>query len=290
MPLSTDKIQNSPITGPELARYASALLVEELEVRSVPDWVREKMKAAMEAGMRNDFTFNGGTAYPGISIEIKARVHWSERIEACAFSISPVFTHLNPLPKAEVMVRSIFPPLAQRDEDERCEAFTLNVKVENPNLIRIHYDIPIIVTSKLEPRPGQMFPEFSNERQIFDPDDYPEPTRPTVIDETDEYAAKWGVKRPLSEMSDQAIASLSPEAMQEKIETAVVRGTGFMKEVMSSAARNISEERATGPTVTEAKKEVMPNPETPETGAGDIRGDRNDTPAPAKRHKKGGQK
>lgn len=213
MPLTKDRLPNTPLTGYELRLWALALLTEELAVRSVPDAIVREMVDAFNLAMANDFLFAHNAAYPGIMLEIVVRMHRCG--ERAAFSIVPTFTHRNDLPVHTVLVRGPEPPLAERDGEEQVEAFTLKATAENPNLIRIHYGIPIVVMRKIEPKPGDLFPKFEPETIEYDPAEFESPAAPEVIDATDIHVALWGVKEVMPTERDAHIPATVDEAGAE---------------------------------------------------------------------------
>jgi hypothetical protein len=195
MPLSTDKLPNSPLTGPELKSYTASLLRDELEIRSVPPAVSDAVVGAMSSGMDRDYLFAEATAYPLVQITIEVRLHYANGL--AAFTVKPSYVIQNPMaPTHEVFVRSSAPPLTVRSEDEGIEAFTLTTTVENPNLVRIHYGLPIEITRRAHPKPNEMFPRFETETLEYVPADFPEPTGPVVKDETEHFATIWRVDKP----------------------------------------------------------------------------------------------
>jgi hypothetical protein len=192
MPISTNRIANLPLTGPEVKTYALALLRAELDCRGVNETVIDAMVASLATACDNDFMFRSGTAYPGITITLQVRLHYCG--ERAAYSIVPTFKHQNPLPDNVPLVRSVEPPLLDRGEDEHVEAFTITAKAISPNLIRVHYGMPITEIKRRDPRPGDLFPEYYEEQIAADPADYPAPEGLSVKDETEQVALAWGCR------------------------------------------------------------------------------------------------
>jgi len=210
MPLTSDRLPNNPLTGSELKTYLCAILRDELEMRAVPEPITIQVVQAMASGMDRDYFFNPGTAYPRVVATIQVRLHYAGQ-ERCAFSVKPWFKVQNPLaPTHEVLVRSAGPPLTERGEGEGIEAFTMVATTENPNLIRVHYNIPINITRKAPPKPNEMFPSFETERLEYDPAEFPEPASPSVTDETEQFAAMWRVEPPV------AVEAPSPAPKRKK--------------------------------------------------------------------------
>ena len=194
MALSTEKLPNNPITGSELMQLCVTLLRDELIMRSVPGQTTCLLVDSMEHAMKNDFLFAATAAYPGISLEIAVKLHRSG--DFCAFAIKPVFKHMsNTFPEHTVFVRTpAAPPLdVHRSDDEQVECFTLAMKIDNPNSIRVHYGIPIIRQIREEPKPGEMFGQFRTETLEYNPEECGPKPLPSVIDESEQYERMWGV-------------------------------------------------------------------------------------------------
>jgi hypothetical protein len=194
MPLSTDKIPNFPLTGPEIKEYTLRLLHDELELRSVPDQFIGDIEVAMDRAMSQDFLFKPSTSYPLAEIVVTLRLHYAG--DKCAFSVEPRYNlpNMPTYPKHSVFVRcGDVPPLALREGAQGCECFTLTAKCDNPNAIRVHFGMPIRLTRRIEPNPGEMFGSFKDETFEYDPATVPEPAAPVVTDESEEFSAKWGI-------------------------------------------------------------------------------------------------
>lgn len=219
MPLSTDKLPNLPLTGPELKSYTASLLRDELEIRSVPPAVSDAVVGAMSGAMDRDYLFAEATAYPLVQITIEVRLHYANGL--AGFSVKPSYVIQNPMaPTHEVFVRSPAPPLTVRSEDEGIEAFTLTTTVENPNLVRIHYGLPIEITRKSHPKPNEMFPRFETETLQYDPADFPEPAAPTVKDETEHFATIWRVDKPYTAQATEEALVSSPRKRRGRAKNA----------------------------------------------------------------------
>lgn len=198
--LSTDKIPNSPITGPELQKYSRALLINELKSKSVPDAITCRIAEDFTLASNNDWFFKPGTAYPLITLSLSVRLHYLDQESAnpsFAYELIPVFKYQsNTFPDHVVVTRSIVsnPPLQGFTGKNRVVAFTLKSQVKNPNLIRIHFNMPITRTERIDPKPGELFGQFRDVAEAVDPTQYDKPEPPEVSDESSEYAAKWGVR------------------------------------------------------------------------------------------------
>lgn len=191
MPLSTSKIPNLPLTGPELKTYAAAILHAELETRSVPDEIIAQVVDGFSAAMSNDFLFLPCTSYPNVRVELKVRLHFKG--DKCEYSLQPRVFTTNPLDKEHPVFVRVSALLEDR-EGATTEAFTMSATVDNPNLVRVHYGIPIVLSRRKDPEPGQIFAEVVNEVLEYNPADFELPTPPTVKDETEEVAAAYNSK------------------------------------------------------------------------------------------------
>lgn len=191
MPLSSSQIPNLPLAGPELKMYCSSILQNELELRSVPESILADVVDALCAAMSNDFLFLAGTSYPNVRVELEVRLHY--RDGECEYSLRPVIHTANPLDKVHPVFVRVSTPLSNRD-NVKTEAFTLMAAVDNPNLVRVHYGLPIVLTRRKDPDPGQIFSEVVSEALEYNPADFDEPTPPSVKDETEEVAEAYNRK------------------------------------------------------------------------------------------------
>jgi hypothetical protein len=199
MPLSSERLANVPLNGQELKEYSRKLLTRELVAREVPDDVALAMVLAFDTAMDKDFISRETAAYPEVVVELNVKAHfYSVEMEwAFAFEIEPVFHTINILaPKHIVVVRSPKPPMKEFAGRGTVVAFQLTSKVENPNLVRVHYGIPIVIQKRKEPEPGQMFADIVSETLEYTPEDFPGKTlsEPLVIDQTEEVEALWGIR------------------------------------------------------------------------------------------------
>jgi len=206
MPLSTEKLANLPLNGQELKAYTRKLLDNELQKRGVPNACVLGIDAAFETAMVNDFISRETAAYPEVTVELNLKLHYAmdewierggEQIAASAFELQPVFRTINILaPTHAVVVRSPKPPIKEFAGRGTVVAFQLTSKVENPNLVRVHYGIPIVIQKRKEPEPGKMFADIESETLTYTPEDFPGVTlpEPLVIDQSEEVAALWGIR------------------------------------------------------------------------------------------------
>src|SRR6185437_2234118 len=105
MPLSSERVENRPITGPETIKYVCNLL---------------------EKAMRAEWAFNEGTAYPRLGISIEAKFHF------VAASMPKTTARVRVEPPLEAA------PLRDVEGDDGVIAFTIEKTVDNPNLERVH--------------------------------------------------------------------------------------------------------------------------------------------------------
>lgn len=163
MPLSSEKIENRPLTGPEVKDYTCHLI-----------------RKALDA----EWAFNQGSSYPRIGIEITLKYHF---LSASMPKVNPVIRLEPPMEAA---------PLKGLPENanEGVLAVKIEKTVENPNLERVHAGMPITVTSKTGAMPGQMFPRIETHQVTYDPTEYPDAEPPTITDMTEETAKEWDVK------------------------------------------------------------------------------------------------
>jgi hypothetical protein len=179
VPLSSERVENKPLTGPEIKDLCAHLL-----------------RKALDA----EWAFHPGTSYPRVGLELTAKFHF--------LSVS--------MPKVEPRVRIEAPlesaPLRDVPEgsDEGVIALKIEKTVENPNLERVHAGIPITVTSKTGAAPGQMFPRVEHHQVTYDPSEYPVPEPPTQTDLSAETAKEWNVK--VAEPPVEEITMTLPEA------------------------------------------------------------------------------
>lgn len=163
MPLSSEKVINAPLTGPE-----------------VKDLICHLVRKALD----NEWAFSPGTAYPRIGFEATLKFHF----------VSPSMPAVNPIIRIEAPLETA--PLRDVPEgsDEGVLALRIEHTVENPNLERVHAGIPISVTTKTGAAPGQMFPTVEHHKVTYDPNDYPPVDPPKQTDVSAETAAEWNVK------------------------------------------------------------------------------------------------
>lgn len=224
MPLSSERLPNLPLTGPELKQYAVRLLAEELKNRSVPEVITSCMAELFHDAMGRDWLFTQGTSYPRAVIHIKVRLHRSgdahevfARLHDARFSIEPEFHLTNPMaPKHAVFVRSSPPPLVGLTGPSHVDCFTLTAKTDNPNAIRVHYHIPIVVTNKIEPKPGDLFPTLERETLEYHPSEVPAPEDPVVVEESEEFAKAWGILSSEDLAAAKRHIEVSPAVVHEK--------------------------------------------------------------------------
>jgi len=114
----------------------------------------------------------------------------------------------NPVPRAaaqthnrvsDVLAGEV--PLEGAGEDAVFAGLERRVDIENPNLHRVHHDLPIKIQQRGQPKPGDPFGSVENIELRYDKTDF-EPLPPVeTVDVTEREAAKAGVKLPPVEKS-----------------------------------------------------------------------------------------
>ncbi len=205
MPISSqEKIPNLPLTGSELAKYVMGLLDKVLAERGVlSDEQRMHVVTALSYAMTSDWVFRPQFTYANVSFEIAVLIHALVDSERFAFTLEPVF-HFPSLP-VESQTHKPFvrrpvgitaPPLGEwraLNAESIVDCFTISAKVENPNLVRVHVGLPVVIQAKTPPPHGEMFSKIEDHEVRYDPTDYPPLPEPTVTDQSAEFARKWGV-------------------------------------------------------------------------------------------------
>lgn len=203
MPLSTqENIKNTPLNGWELQQYALWLLKRSLETHAVlSDLQIQTVIRLFDVDMGNDYVFSRGTMYPNVEISIEFRCHVIE--DRWSFTLSPSFMFMNPAYPVHVVfihrpTTIPSPPLtAETEQDEHVvDCFKVQTRVDNPNLVRVHLNLPIIVTRTVMPDRAKNRPmvTFEDERIVYDPADYDPLPPPTETDESRAYAKMWNLK------------------------------------------------------------------------------------------------
>ena len=165
MPMASEKIPNNPLTGVELQARVLYVLRKLFEER-LPPPINAGFPpiplALLGLECQNDFVFGATVVYPNCGWKAIFKVHFTapdvEPMEAY-YSLEVEFTFRNiTMPKHKVSARSTPPPLPTSIV-ERAEtgvlAFTVEEKIDNPNLVRVNSGLPITITRAIRPEPGQ---------------------------------------------------------------------------------------------------------------------------------------
>jgi hypothetical protein len=200
---SRETIPNFPLNGQELAIYARNTLAKVCEQRGWESGRVETLVGALQRSLENDWVFKQQFIYANVSFEIAVESHAAEENTSArfAFSIAPVFHFPNnasypeskPFVHRPVGISS--PPLEDFGADaiHFVDCFTVSVKVENPNLVRVHCGLPITIAEKVQPKHGELFGTITNHEVRYDPSDY-EPLPPfLVIDNSLEFSGRWNL-------------------------------------------------------------------------------------------------
>jgi hypothetical protein len=199
MPTSKETVPNLPLNGNELLQYTLTLFSSVLRDRAVLD-VRDMQRAygALENALYTDYHFHSQYTYANIEIEVGAKFHLMG--DKFAFTLEPVFTMDKPMKPyfAPFVRRPVGVPAPPLDswlpgEAHVIDCFTIATKVESPNLVRVHCGMPVRLTAKVPPPPGQMFPSIEIHEIKYDPTDYPPLPSPIVTDQTERCVQEWGI-------------------------------------------------------------------------------------------------
>ena len=186
MPMSTERVPNDPLTGPECIEFCCHLLRKALQ---------------------NEWAFKQGSSYPRIGIELTAKFHF----------LSVSMPKVNPIFRVEAPAEQ--PPLKDIPEGAAEGVLGLKIEkiVENPNLERVHAGLPITVMTKQGAMPGKMFPTVERHEVVYDPKDYPSVDPPTITDITAETASEWNVALPEPPSDAVEVTEPEPEVMAPHI-------------------------------------------------------------------------
>jgi len=178
MSLKSDQIPNKPLNGQEILELA----VQDFRAMLAKDCMLTRGIAYRRAAYTLTATFHLGNPHP--AIEFKSR------------------TKANGVIEGEV-------PLSDPPEDAVLVALERDVDNDNPNLARVHHDLPIKLQERMPPPPPQIsqipgeppltesvmqFPEIRNTEIRYDKTQYPEAKPPVDRDVSEAAAAKLGVK------------------------------------------------------------------------------------------------
>jgi hypothetical protein len=172
-----DKIENKALNGEELLEVAVS------EFRDM---------------LKRDCAFLRTIAYRRAAFTLSATFHLG----------SPVREHVmrsHVRKQGEVVEGET--PLVNPPEDSVVVALERDVKVENPNLARVHHDLPITLIERMPSKPprldgmipgeppiNDMFPQFETTKIRYEKDQYPAPVPPVDRDVSEKAAQRLGVK------------------------------------------------------------------------------------------------
>ena len=199
-----EEIPNMPLNGYELAIYSRSVLSKVLADHTWPQSHRESVESAMQKALENDWIFGGSFTYPNVSFEITLLSHAIEETtaERFAFTLELLFRFPNNPnnPQSKPFVRRPVgisePPLEGYGPNALhvVDCFKLAIAVENPNLIRVHCGLPIIVTEKIQPKHGEMFGSLRHHEVKYDPKDYEPLPEPKFTSLSAEYSEIWQIR------------------------------------------------------------------------------------------------
>ena len=222
MPMASEKIPNNPLTGVELQARVLYVLRKLFEER-LPPPINEGFipipLALLDIECRNDFVFGFTVMYPSVSWLATFKAHFTAPDVdplSVQYSLEVDFTFRNiTMPKHKVSVRSTPPPLPTSIV-ERAEtgvvAFTVEEKIDNPNLVRVNSGLPILITRAIRPEPGEFIGRIERQEIKYDKTDYPAPPDPVVTDISAECRREWGVPEPKVSEPDESFEKLKAKA------------------------------------------------------------------------------
>lgn len=199
---SRETIPNFALNGQELAIYAVTVFERECELRDLLGVVRDPAVEALKRALENDWVFKSQFVYPKVEFVIALQTHVIRNHETrAAFTLDLHFKFPTNVafPEAKPFVRRPLncpaPPLEFYPPDAAhvFDCFTLAVKVENPNLVRVHCNLPITISEKVQPKHGEMFGSFKNHELRYNPEDYEALPDPVVTDKSEHFLKLWGL-------------------------------------------------------------------------------------------------
>lgn len=223
MPLSNDRIPNNPLTGVELKERVLYVLRELFE-RMLPPPIDKGFVpiplALLRTEMDNDYVFGATLIYPNCSWSAVAKFHFTApdvKPMAVLYSLEANFVFRNiTMPKHKVSVRSAPPPLptsAVERQETGVLSFSVEEKIESPNIVRVNTGLPITIVRAIRPEPGEFIGKIERHDIQYDKTDYPEPPEPVVVDISAECRREWGVPEPkVSEPVEVAVIADKAEA------------------------------------------------------------------------------
>ena len=193
MPLQSETIPNKNLTGREILDCAVA-----------------DFKAMLE----RDCTFNPGVAYRRVGYTLEATFHLGYPHQPVKVSV-----HTRAEPSGVVEGRVPLNP-APPEGEGIVLGLERDVKLDNPNLARVHHDLPIKTQERMPPKPityentvpGEPppaaldpFPEVKNREFRYDKTQYPPLEPPVDRDTSDKRALEIGARpRPRTDGKERA--------------------------------------------------------------------------------------
>jgi len=149
--------------------------------------------------LQNDYAFSKQIAYPRVAMTLRATFHLGE-----PHPVREIVSYTRASGSVEGEV-----PLNPEPEEGTLISLERDVKLDNPNLARVHHDIPIKIVDRKEPEvitnpnplPGELmqttnpFPSFETRELRYDKEQYP-PMEPAPVDRdvSEQKAGELGVK------------------------------------------------------------------------------------------------
>ena len=187
MQLSTEKIYNKMLIGPEVVEIA----VKEFRAMLERDCMFGKQIAYKKVTFTLAGTFNFGYPHPPKHV-VNSRVKPEEVKEG-----------------EDRVVEGEVPLKGVAEEDQVVVALERDVRIDNPNLARVQHDMPIVVQERKQPNPvnpgivlpGETpaailnpFPEVETHKLTYDKTQYPQADPPVDRDVSETAAERLGVK------------------------------------------------------------------------------------------------
>jgi hypothetical protein len=202
---SRETIPNFPLNGQELALFTREVLKKTLLARNWSGRHSEILIAALQNALETDWLFKPQFIYPNVSFEIAIQSHCVEHVTEAqfAFDLGLVFKFPNnaSFPESKPFVRRPVgvssPPIEKFEPEDlhTVDCFVVSVKVENPNLVRVHCNLPIVIAEKIQPKHGELFGKIQNHEVRYDPKDFEELPAWSVLDRSREFADMWDLNR-----------------------------------------------------------------------------------------------
>jgi len=198
MGLLANKIPNHPLTGSELSAYVRHLAFPSKDIAPErgSNWDDINLAAdALMGRMRGDFAFAHNAAYPRPQITVTGKFFVENAVEQPVYKyhLRADFQFINSMmPKHSVEVSGGHERLPDGISGV-VTAFERKIRVENPNLVRVHLNLPIQRLVNHAPKPGETLGKAEMVDVQYDPNDYPPLPEPEERDISRETAREWGV-------------------------------------------------------------------------------------------------